>query len=51
MVLRFYEQGGAGEPAAALARAQRSFIAEGRAPSVWAPFVVFGSDRPPGEAH
>ena len=51
LFLRFYAKGGAGEPAAALARAQRSFIADGRAPSVWAPFVVFGSDRPPGEAH
>jgi tetratricopeptide (TPR) repeat protein len=51
LVLRFYAQGGTGEPASALARAQRALIAEGKAPSVWAPFVVFGSDRPPGEAH
>lgn len=44
-VLRFYDEGGAAEAAAALARAQRFFIASGEPPAVWAPFVFFGSDR------
>ena len=51
MVLGFYEQGGATDPAGALARAQRAHIAQGRPPSDWAPFVILGSDRPPTEAH
>jgi tetratricopeptide (TPR) repeat protein len=50
MVLGFYEQGGARDPAGALARAQRARIAQGRGPSNWAPFVVLGSDQPPREA-
>ena len=33
------------ESAAALARVQRAFIAAGRPPSEWAPFVHFGSAR------
>ncbi|HEY7215868.1 MAG TPA: CHAT domain-containing tetratricopeptide repeat protein [Thermoanaerobaculia bacterium] len=45
-ILRFYTGGGASEPAVALARAQRVAIAQGQSPTVWAPFVLFGSDRP-----
>lgn len=41
-ILRFYAHGGAGDPAQALARTQRSFIAGGEPPSVWAPFVLLG---------
>jgi tetratricopeptide (TPR) repeat protein len=44
-ILRFYREGGATEPASALARTQRAFLAEGRPPSFWAPFVIFGADR------
>lgn len=44
-VLRFYREGGALEPASALARTQRGFLAEGRPPSFWAPFVMFGADQ------
>ncbi len=42
-VLRFYGEGGVIDPTQALARAQRALIAAGEPPSVWAPFVVFGS--------
>lgn len=50
LVLRFYEEGGAADPAGALARAQRVAIGQGLSPQLWAPFVLFGSDRPPSEA-
>ena len=50
LVLRFYAEGGASDPAGALARAQRVAIRRGLSPNHWAPFVVFGSDRPLGEA-
>jgi tetratricopeptide (TPR) repeat protein len=43
-VLRFYEEGGASTPVAALARTQRAFVAAGRPVSSWAPFVVLGMD-------
>lgn len=46
LVLRFYAEGGASDPAGALARAQRVAIGRGLSPSHWAPFVLFGSDRP-----
>jgi CHAT domain-containing protein len=42
-VLRFYDEGGVDDPAAALARTQRAWIAAGEPPSSWAPFVLFGS--------
>ena len=42
LVLRFYDEGGASEPALALARAQRSFIGSNRPVSSWAPFVFVG---------
>jgi tetratricopeptide (TPR) repeat protein len=41
-VRRFYESGGAANPAAALAEAQRYFIERGLPPSFWAPFVHMG---------
>jgi tetratricopeptide (TPR) repeat protein len=44
-VLRFYAEGGASDPAGALARAQRVAIAQGQSPTLWAPFVLFGSHR------
>ncbi len=44
-VLRFYAEGGASDPAGALARAQRVAIGRGLSPNLWAPFVLFGSDR------
>lgn len=44
-VLRFYAEGGASDPAGALARAQRVAIRRGQSPNLWAPFVLFGSDR------
>ncbi len=44
-VLRFYAEGGASDPAGALARAQRVAIDQGQSPILWAPFVLFGSDR------
>ncbi|MFP5288292.1 MAG: CHAT domain-containing protein, partial [Thermoanaerobaculia bacterium] len=50
LVLRFYAEGGVSDPAGALARAQRVAIGQGLSPNQWAPFVVFGSDRPPSEA-
>jgi tetratricopeptide (TPR) repeat protein len=43
LVLRFYAERGAADPAGALARAQRVAISRGQSPTVWAPFVVFGS--------
>lgn len=46
LVLRFYDEGGQLDPAGALARTQRAFIAAGEPPSVWAAFVLFGSGRP-----
>lgn len=48
---RFYREGGALEPATALARTQRSLIVAGEPPSVWAPFVLFGTDRSLAEDH
>ncbi|MFL6198645.1 MAG: CHAT domain-containing protein [Thermoanaerobaculia bacterium] len=50
LVLRFYAEGGVSDPAGALARAQRVAIRRGLSPNHWAPFVVFGSDRPRNEA-
>ncbi len=44
-VLRFYTEGGASDPAGALARAQRVAIGRGQSPTLWAPFVLFGSGR------
>ncbi len=44
-VLRFYTEGGASDPAGALARAQRVAIGRGQSPTLWAPFVLFGSER------
>jgi len=49
-VLRFYTEGGASDPAGALARAQRVAIGRGQSPTLWAPFVLFGSERFPDEA-
>lgn len=49
-ILRFYAERGADDPAGALARAQRVAIRRGESPIHWAPFVVFGSDRPLNEA-
>lgn len=46
LVLRFYDEGGVRDPAGALARAQRALAAQGEPPSVWAPFVLFGSAAP-----
>ncbi len=42
-VLRFYERGGARDPALALAQAQRAAIAAGEPPSMWAPYVLLAS--------
>jgi tetratricopeptide (TPR) repeat protein len=42
LIGRFYAQGGGEDPAEGLARAMRSFIREGRDPSVWTPFVHIG---------
>jgi CHAT domain-containing protein len=42
-VLRFYDKGGAVDPALALARAQREAIAAGEPPSAWAPFVLLAT--------
>jgi tetratricopeptide (TPR) repeat protein len=49
-VLRFYTEGGASDPAGALARAQRVAIGRGQSPTLWAPFVLFGSERFSDEA-
>jgi CHAT domain-containing protein len=46
LILRFYSEGGAPDPAGALARAQRVAIGRGLSPKIWAPFVLLGSDRP-----
>jgi tetratricopeptide (TPR) repeat protein len=43
LVLRFYRQGGAADPARGLARAQREMLAAGRPPSSWAPFILLGA--------
>jgi hypothetical protein len=48
-VMAFYRAGGASDPAAALARVQRVAIGRGLSPTDWAPFVLYGSDRPPDE--
>jgi tetratricopeptide (TPR) repeat protein len=45
-VERFYAEGGAEDPASALARAQRAWIADGRAAEEWAPFVLLGTGTP-----
>jgi tetratricopeptide (TPR) repeat protein len=45
-VERFYREGGAGDPAGALARAQRALIAGGAPPADWAPFVLLGAADP-----
>ncbi|HWM94574.1 MAG TPA: CHAT domain-containing protein [Thermoanaerobaculia bacterium] len=50
LVLRFYAEGGASDPSGALARAQRVAIRQAQSPHHWAPFLVFGSDRPLREA-
>jgi tetratricopeptide (TPR) repeat protein len=50
LILRFYSEGGASDPAGALARAQRVAIGQGLSPKIWAPFVLLGSDRPLDEA-
>ena len=39
-VLRFYAEGGARDPAPALARTQQAAIAAGEPPSSWAPYVL-----------
>lgn len=44
-VLRFYDQGGDRDPAGALARTQRAAVADGEAPSFWAPFVLLGAGK------
>lgn len=49
LVVRFYAEGGAADPASALARAQRVAIGRGASPNSWAAFVLFGSDRPSAE--
>jgi tetratricopeptide (TPR) repeat protein len=49
LVVRFYAEGGADNPALALARTQRVAIGRGAAPNGWAPFILFGSDRPSPE--
>ncbi|HSK81216.1 MAG TPA: CHAT domain-containing protein [Thermoanaerobaculia bacterium] len=49
LVVRFYAEGGAADPASALARTQRVAIGRGASPNSWAAFVLFGSDRPSSE--
>lgn len=44
-ILRFYDEGGDTDPAGALARTQRAFLAEGAGPRLWASFVLFGAPR------
>jgi CHAT domain-containing protein len=44
-ITRFYGEGAPNQPATALARAQRAFIAAGQPASRWAPFVLFGFDE------
>lgn len=48
---RFYAEGGARDPARALARAQRAWIASGHAPEEWAPFVLMGTAAPAPAQH
>jgi hypothetical protein len=43
LVLRFYAEGGASDPAGTLARAQRVAIGRGQSPTLWTPFVLFGA--------
>ena len=50
-ILRFYAEGGARDPSGALARTQRVAIRQGLSPMFWAPFVLFGSDRPLNDIH
>jgi CHAT domain-containing protein len=45
-VERFYAEGGAEDPAGALARTQRAWIADGRGAEEWAPFVLLGTGTP-----
>lgn len=45
-LVEFYRRGGAKDPAEALAQTQRAWIAAGRPVQAWAPFVLFGTDRP-----
>jgi tetratricopeptide (TPR) repeat protein len=40
---RFYAEDGARDPAGALVRAQRAWIAAGRSPETWAAFVLMGT--------
>lgn len=49
LVVRFYAEGGAADPALALARTQRVAIGRGASPNRWAAFILFGSDRPSPE--
>lgn len=49
LIVRFYAEGGAADPAGALARTQRVAIGRGASPNSWAAFVLFGSDRPSAE--
>ncbi|HEY0711273.1 MAG TPA: CHAT domain-containing protein, partial [Polyangia bacterium] len=42
-VRRFYAEGGASDPAAGLAAAQRAWISEGRGPGDWGAYVVYGA--------
>jgi CHAT domain-containing protein len=46
-IWRFYHEGGVGDPVGALARTQRAWIADGRPPTTWAPFVILGSELSP----
>jgi tetratricopeptide (TPR) repeat protein len=45
-VEQFYAEGGADDPATALARVQRAWIASGRPADEWAPFVLVGTGQP-----
>lgn len=49
LVVRFYAEGGAADPASALARTQRVAIGRGASPNGWAAFILLGSDRPSPE--
>jgi tetratricopeptide (TPR) repeat protein len=42
-VERFYAEDGVRDPAGALARVQRAWIADGRSPEAWAAFVLLGT--------
>jgi tetratricopeptide (TPR) repeat protein len=50
-LLEFYRRGGARTPSRALAEAQSAFIAAGRPPSFWSPFVVLGVGMPVPSAY